>query len=158
MANIVLDENDCIRANKLSSGNNDVSDIEFYIPSVFNYNSIKILIFDENNIYDVCSLIKLDERSNYTVCKLDLSSTIRVSSGNMKIGFIRIDVQNHTAYTTNFIDVDLSVDNYAASHLTFVSTELNNSISELYQKIVSMTEMNIEIYDKINKENGGGDE
>ena len=81
------------------------------------------------------------------------SSTIRISSGDCSIGLIRIDTKNHTCYTTNFLDVNLNVKSYLASHLTFISTELNNSISELYQKIVSMTEMNIEIYDKIN----GGD-
>nr|DAD59762.1 MAG TPA: hypothetical protein [Bacteriophage sp.] len=157
MANIVLDDKNKIRANKLSDVN-DISDIEIYISTQFNYDSIKVLIFDENNIYDVCSLIKLDERMNFHICKLDFSSTIRISNGDCQIGLIRIDVKNHTCYTTNFIDVNLDVKNYAASHLTFVSTELNNSINELYQKIVSMTEMNIEIYDKINKANGGGSE
>lgn len=150
MANIVLDDKNGIRANRLSSDNNDISDIEFYIPVQYNYDSIKVLIFDKDNIYDVCSLIKLDERTNYSVCKLDFSSTIRISSGDCSIGLIRIDIKNHTCYTTNFLDVNLNIKSYLASHLTFISTELNSSISELYQKIVSMTEMNIEIYDKIN--------
>lgn len=150
MGNIVLDDKNEIRANRLSSSNNDISDIEFYIPVDYHYDSIKVLIFDKDNIYDVCSLIKLDERTNYSVCKLDLSSTIRISSGDCSIGLIRIDTKNHTCYTTNFLDVNLNVKSYLASHLTFISTELNNSISELYQKIVSMTEMNIEIYAKIN--------
>lgn len=150
MGNIVLDDKNEIRANRLSSDNNDISDIEFYIPVQYNYDSIKVLIFDKDNIYDVCSLIKLDERTNYSVCKLDFSSTIRISSGDCSIGLIRIDIKNHTCYTTNFLDVNLNIKSYLASHLTFISTELNNSISELYQKIVSMTEMNIEIYAKIN--------
>ena len=157
MANIVLDDKNKIRANKLSDVN-DISDIEIYISTQFNYDSVKVLIFDKDNIYDVCSLIKLDERMNFHICKLDFSSTIRISNGDCQIGLIIIDVKNHTCYTTNFIEVNLDVKNYAASHLTFVSTELNNSINELYQKIVSMTEMNIEIYDKINKANGGGSE
>lgn len=150
MGNIVLDNNNEIRANRLSSDNNDISDIEFYIPVDYNYDSIKVLIFDKDNIYDVCSLIKLDERTNYSVCKLDFSSTIRISSGDCSVGLIRIDTKNHTCYTTNFLDINLNVKSYAASHLTFVSTELSNSISELYQKIVSMTDLNIKIYDKIN--------
>lgn len=157
MSNIVLNDKNEIRANKISSDNNDISEIEFYIPDNYNYDSIKVLIFDKNNIYDICSLVKLDERINYNICKLDFSSTIRISSGECQIGLIRIDVKKHTCYTTNIVDVTLDIKSYSASHLTFVSTELNNSINELYQKIVSMTEMNIEIYDKINKANGGGD-
>ena len=63
MGNIVLDDKNEIRANRLSSDNNDISDIEFYIPVQYNYDSIKVLIFDKDNIYDICSLIKLDERT-----------------------------------------------------------------------------------------------
>lgn len=149
MANIVLDEKNEIRANRLSESN-DISEVEFYMPSMYSYDSIKVLIFDKDNIYDVCSLIKLDEKMNYNICKIDFSSTIRISNGDCQVGLIRIDTKNHTCYTTNFVGVNLDVKSYSASHLTFISTELTNSISELYQKIVSMTEMNIELYDKIN--------
>lgn len=153
MANIIKLDNDLnIYTPKLSANNvYDISDLSFYIDNDFNNMSLYVLLIDSNNVSDIVPLTFVDISGNYKIFQLNHTANIRVSSGLIALKIILIN-KDKVITSNESITLNLSVENFAVYHQLFVTRELSENINSIYNKIIEMTKLNIDISEKISQE------
>ena len=79
------------------------------------------------------------------------SNSIRVDSVKIEIKILLFDSNSHEVCISsgNKLICNITVDNYKITRQVAITNELSLLVSDLYKKIEQMTEMNIDIYEKI---------
>lgn len=97
--------------------------------------------------------LELSERTaTHKKYRFTYANPIRINSGEVEIKLLLIDIDNnYSAIISDNLICNINIDNYQICYQTVISEQLGNSIKSMYEKIKQLTEMNIEIYDKIMK-------
>lgn len=150
--NIIINENYEIKSiSHCADKKYDLSELWFYIPNIFNCCSIYISL-SQGSLIDIIPLQFIKTHNSHKVYKFNYSNRLRIPSGVANFKIMLVDQNNNCNISVNGIDIDILVDNYDISHKLSIIKELETSIQGLYEKIVSITNMNIEMYEKLNKD------
>ena len=150
--NIILDEDYSLRATKMSQSElYDLSDINFFIPNKFNSCNVFTILTNSVGLTEIIPLNFIENSHSYKKCKVTYSNSIRVDSGEIEIKIVLVDSNSHEVYISsgNKLICNITVDNYKIARYVAITNELSSLVSDLYKKIERMTEMNIDIYEKI---------
>ena len=150
--NIILDEDYSLRATKMSQSElYDLSDTNFFIPNKFNSCNVFAILTNSVGLTEIIPLNFIENSHSYKKYKVTYSNSIRVDSGEMEIKIVLVDLNSHEVCLSsgNKVICNITVDNYKIAHQVATTNELSSLVSDLYKKIERMTEMNIDIYEKI---------
>lgn len=150
MANIIMANDYSIRTTQFAINETyDINDLTFYIDNNFNSSSIYITLTDECGTSDIIPLKYYENRQSYKIYKIDCKNNIRVKPEKVSINILLYS-ENDVKLSNN-IDVKISFDNYMLSHQFYITKEVSNTVNTIYEKIVDITNINIDLYDKIVK-------
>lgn len=154
MANIILKEDYSIKTVKLNQNEAyDLSDLLFYIPNKFNCSHVFVLLSDSTMI-DIVPLHYAENYQAYKIYKMDYSNSIRINSGMVKLKVLLFDeMQMAVSMSNENIEFNAVIDNYKIAHQLAITMELNNAVTDIYNKIMKLTDMNIDIYEKMMEAN-----
>ena len=150
--NIILNEDYSLRTTKMSQSEiYDLSDINFFIPNKFNSYNVFAILTNSVGLTEIIPLNFIEIVISYKKYKVTYSNSIRVDSGEMEIKIVLVDSNSHEVYISsgNRLICNIAVDNYKIARQVAITNELSLSVYELYKKIEQMTEMNIDIYERI---------
>lgn len=150
--NVILNEDYTLRTTKMSQSESyDLSDINFFIPNKFNSCNVFIVLINSVGLTDIVPLNFIENIHSYKKYKITYSNSIRVDSGENEIKIVLVDSNGREVYISSGDKVicNITVDNYKIARQVAITNELSLSVYELYKKIEQMTEMNIDIYEKI---------
>lgn len=151
--NIILNEDNSLRTTKFNSDKTyELSDMNIYIPNDVTYTNIYIVLINKLGINDIIPLELSERTATHRKYRFTYTNPIRINSGEVEIKLLLIDVDNnYSSIVSDEIKCNINIDNYQICYQTVISEQLGNSIKSMYEKIKQLTEMNIEIYDKIMK-------
>lgn len=151
--NIILNEDNSLRTTKFNSDKTyELSDMNIYIPNDVTYTNIYIVLINKLGINDIIPLEIVERTTTHRKHRFTYTNPIRINSGEVEIKLLLIDVDNnYSSIVSDEIKCNINIDNYQICYQTVISEQLGNSIKSMYEKIKQLTEMNIEIYDKIMK-------
>lgn len=150
--NVILNEDYSLRTTKMfQSESYDLSDINFFIPNRFNSCNVFIVLINSVGLTEIVPLNFIENSHSYKKYKVTYSNSIRVDSGEVEIKIILVDSNSREVCISSGdkLICNITVDNYKIARQVAITNELNISVHELYKKIEQMTEMNINIYEKI---------
>ena len=150
--NIILDEDYSLRATKMSQSElYDLSDINFFIPNKFNSCNVFTILTNSVGLTEIIPLNFIENSNSHKKYKVTYSNSIRVDSGEIEIKIVLVDLNSHEVCISsgNKVICNITVDNYKIAHQVATTNELSSLVSDLYKQIERMTEMNIDIYEKI---------
>ena len=152
--NIILNEDNSLRTTKFNSDKTyELSDMNIYIPNDVTHTNIYIVLVNKLGINDIIPLELSERTATHKKYRFTYTNPIRINSGEVEIKLLLIDVDNnYSAIISDNLKCNINIDNYQICYQTVISEQLGNSIKSMYEKIKQLTEMNIEIYDKIIKE------
>ena len=149
MANIILMDNFNIRATSFNANNTyGLEDLLFYVPNKMNGANIYMMIIDSAGTKDIVPLQYDGSHNEYKKYKINHSASIRIKSGECQLYVLTIDRTN-TINSSTKMDIKLAVENYKLMRQLYIVNELNGAMASMYEKILNMTEMNIDLYEKI---------
>lgn len=151
MGNIILNTDFTIRTTKIN-GETHLEESLFYVPKIFNAFSVYISLTDGDKNSDIFPLVFNGFVSNHKTYRVDCSKELKIKSGPCKLAFLIIDIESANCRASNYLDIDLKLDKYNLLHQTYISRKLGTHISDVYDKILKLTNMNIEILEKIQME------
>jgi hypothetical protein len=153
MGNIILNESLCLSTTKISvEGNNQIEQLSFYISNKYGEFDICVAITDSFGVFDIVPLTYLRTDKNYKIYNIDCKNELRIKSGKCKIIIFLFDKRLENCKSSGNLDINLDIENYNLFHHTYLNKKVVNEVSDYYDKIVKMTNLNIEIYDKIQEE------
>lgn len=150
MTNIILMDNLNIRATSFSAKNTyGLEDLLFYIPKKMNDLGIYIMIVDAAGTRDIMPLQFDGIHNEYKKYKINYSASIRSKSGECQLYILTVDSKTNTINTSGKMDIHLSIENYKLMRQLYIVNELNTEMGSMYEKMLNMTEMNIDLYEKM---------
>ena len=155
--NVILNEDYTLKTTKMSQSESyDLSDINFFIPNKFNSCNVFVVLINSVGLTEIIPLNFIENSHSYKKYKVTYSNSIRVDSGEIEIKIVLVDSNSHEVYISsgNKLICNITVDNYKIAHQVATTNELSSLVSDLYKKIERMTEMNIDIYEKIMEVSG----
>ena len=150
--NIILNEDYSLRTTNMSQSKiYDLSDINFFIPNKFNSCNVFTILTNSVGLTEIIPLNFIENSHSYKKYKVTYTNSIRVDSGVVEIKIILIDLNNRDIFIScgDRLFCNIAVENYKIARQLAITNELNTTIHELYKKIEQMTEMNIDIYERI---------
>lgn len=140
--NIIYDDNkNTLRTTKFSeSSQYNLEDILFYVPLNCETNNYAYINGTE--------IVKLELReiaTNYRIFSVPLDRSINLENGISTIRLICLD-DTEVSISKNDLTINISVDNYNLGNQLSVIEDLSKDITRKYQKIMELTQMNINIY------------
>ena len=156
MPNIIFDGDRKIRFTDMDlSKQYDLNDLRFYIPRDKNIRVLYCLFKDDQK---TCESIELSETpydsNTYTCYKAIVEQSFLLDSGNLMLTLFGICKSSETVVSEVF-SVNVNVDNYNHATKLYWADKVSVSVADYYNKIVQLTNMNIEILSKIKGEYGG---
>ena len=150
--NIILNDN-TIRTTKFNKEEiYELSDINIDIPNEQNHTNAYIILKNQQGIYDIIPIELSEKTTTHKKYRITYTNPIRISSGEVEIKVLLLDIENnYSCIISDNLICNINIDNYQICYQTVISEQLGNSIKSMYEKIKQLTEMNIEIYDKIMK-------
>lgn len=150
MGNIILNDDLRISTTKLSTeSDNELERLLFYVSKKYNESSVCVAITDCCGVFDIIPLTYLRTDTNYKVYCIDCKNEIRIKSGKCKMIFFVFDKQLQSCKASDNFTINLNIENYNLFHQTYLNKKVLNEAADYYDKILKMTNMNIEIYNKI---------
>ena len=150
MGNIILNDDMQITTTKLTpTDTNELGELSFYVSKKFNEYNIFVALIDSQGVFDIVPLTYSKDAANYKVYCIDCKSELRIQSGKCKITLFAFDTNLQDCKTSKTLSVNLSIENYNLFHQTYITRKVSNDVANYYNKIVQITNMNIELYDKI---------
>ena len=150
MANIILMDNFNIRTTSFSATSTyGLEELLFYIPNKMNEANVYIMIVDSAGTKDIVPLQFVGNHNEHKKYKINHSTSIRIKSGECQMYILTIDSKTNMINTSTKMIIKLSMENYKLMRQLYVVNELNNSMSAIYEKILNMSEMNVELYEKM---------
>ncbi len=150
--NIILNEDYTLRTTNMSQSKiYDLSDINFFIPNKFNSCNVFTILTNSVGLTEIIPLNFIENSNSHKKYKVTYSNSIRVDSGEIEIKIVLVDLNSHEVCISsgNKLICNITVDNYKIARQVAITNELSLLVSDLYKKIEQMTEMNIDIYEKI---------
>lgn len=155
--NVILNEDYTLKTTKMSQSElYDLSDINFFIPNKFNSCNVFVVLINSVGLTDIVPLNFIENSNSYKKYKITYSNSIRVDSGKVEIKIVLVASTSREVYISSGdkLICNIAVDNYKIARQVAITNELSSSVYELYKKIEQMTEMNIDIYEKITEVSG----
>lgn len=155
--NVILNEDYTLKTTKMSQSESyDLSDINFFIPNKFNSCNVFVVLINSVGLTDIVPLNFIENSNSYKKYKITYSNSIRVDSGEIELKIVLVDSNGREIYISSGdkLICNIAVDNYKIARQVAITNELSSSVYELYKKIEQMTEMNIDIYEKITEVSG----
>ena len=148
--NIILNDN-IIRTTKFNKEEvYELSDINIYIPNEQNHTNAYIILKNQQGIYDIIPIELAEKTTTHKKYRITYTNPIRISSGEVEIKVLLLDVnKNYSSIISGDLVCSVNIDNYRIAYQTIISEQLGKTVAKTYDKIRELTEMNIEIYDKI---------
>lgn len=148
--NIILNDN-TIRTTKFNKEEiYELSDINIYIPNDQKHTNAYIILKNQQGVYDIIPVELAERTTTHKKYRITYTNTIRISSGEAEIKVLLLDIENnYSSIISDNLICNINIDNYKIAHQTVISEQLCNSIKSMYEKINQLTEMNINIYEKI---------
>ena len=152
--NIILNEDNSLRTTKFNSDKiYELSDINIYIPNDVTYTNIYIVLINKLGINDIIPLELSERTATHKKYRFTYTNPIRINSGEVEVKILLIDVNNnYSAIVSGDLVCSVNIDNYRIAYQTIISEQVSSNVAKAYDKIKELTEMNIEIYEKILKE------
>lgn len=150
--NVILNEDCSLRTTRMSHSElYDLSDINFFIPNKFNSCNVFTILTNSVGLTEIIPLNFIENSHSYKKYKVTYSNSIRVDSGEMETKIVLVDSNSHEVYISSGDKVicNITVDNYKIARQVAITNELSLSVYELYKKIEQMTEMNIDMYERM---------
>ncbi len=156
MPNIIFDGDRKIRFTDMDfSKQYNLNDLRFYLPKDKNIRVLYCLFKDDQKS---CESIELSETSydsnTYTCYKTIVEQSFLLNSGNFTLTLFGICESSETVVSEDF-SIKISVDNYNHATKLYWADKVSVSVADYYNKIVQLTNMNIEILSKIKDKYGG---
>lgn len=151
--NIILNKDCTLRITKFNRDNTyELSDIDFYIPNELNYSNLYVILTSKLGVYDIIPIELFERTATYRKYKITYNNPIRINSGDVEVKLLLIDVnKNYSSIISNDLVCSVNIDNYRIAYQTVISEQVSNNVAKTYDKIKKLTEMNIEIYEKVLK-------
>jgi len=156
MPNIIFDGDRKIRFTDMDlSKQYDLNDLRFYIPKVKNIRVLHCLFKDDQKSYESIELSEIPYDSNtYTCYKVIVEQSFLLDSGDLTLTLFGI-CESFEAVVSEDFSINVSVDNYNHATKLYWADKVSVSVADYYNKIVQLTNMNIEILSKIKEKYGG---
>lgn len=150
MTNIILMDNLNIRATSFNAKNTyGLEELLFYIPNKMNGVNIYLMVIDAAGTKDIVPLQFVGTHNEYKKYKINYAASIRCKSGACQLHILTVDSKTNSIDTSGKMDIQLNVENYRLMRQLYIVNELNNTMSGMYEKMLQMTEMNIDLYEKM---------
>lgn len=151
---IVLDEHTSIRIVRDSHEVIDIADLSFYIPKAIYDNHALSCILRQEDEDIIVPLQKIKEyNENYFIYTCNLLPIY--INGEYKLYLNGVNVLEHTFFITNKpLIITLKDNNYQILFQTYANASLKAEIATCITRIQKMTELNINVYEMIQKERG----
>ena len=92
----------------------------------------------------------MEKTTTHKKYRITYTNPIRISSGEAEIKVLLLDIENnYSCIISDNLICNINIDNYKIAHQTVISEQFGNSIKTMYEKINQLTEMNINIYEKM---------
>ena len=126
---------------------NSLDNLHFYIPKKLQGNFYCRLV-DSNESESILKLSKSDSSDKlYNVYKVSLDNFISCINGDIKLSILHIE--NDLFYMTKDIKINLTLDKSKSAMQLYFLDDLTSEVISKYNKIIELTEMNINIYKDI---------
>lgn len=150
MANIILMDNFNIRTTSFSATSTyGLEELLFYIPNKMNEVNVYVMIVDSAGSKDIVPLQFVGNHNEHKKYKINHSTSIRIKSGECQLYILTIDSKTNMINTSTKMMIKLTIDNYKLMRQLYVVNELNSAMCGIYEKILNMSEMNVELYEKM---------
>lgn len=151
--NIILNEDNSLRTTKFNSDKTyELSDMNFYIPNDVTYTNIYIVLINKLGINDIIPLELSERTATHNKYRFTYTNPIRINSGDVEVKLLLMDVNNnYSSIVSGDLACSVNIDNYRIAYQTIISEQVSNNVAKTYDKIKELTEMNIEIYEKVLK-------
>ncbi|EXG87868.1 hypothetical protein K413DRAFT_4769 [Clostridium sp. ASBs410] len=156
MPNIIFDGDRKIRFTDMDlSKQYDLNDLRFYLPKDKNVKVLYCLFKDYQKSHESIELSEIPYDSNtYTCYKSIIEKSFLLDSGDLTLTLFGICESSETIVSEDF-SINVNVDNYNHATRLYWADKVSVSVADYYNKIVQLTNMNIEILSKIKDEYGG---
>ena len=126
---------------------NSLDNLHFYIPKKLQGNFYCRLV-DSNESESILKLSKSDNNDKlYNIYKVSLDNFINCINGDIKLSILHIE--NDLFYMTKDIKINLTLDKSRSAMQLYFLDDLTSEVISKYNKIIELTEMNINIYKDI---------
>lgn len=150
MANIILMDNLNIRATSFNAKSTyGLEELLFYIPSKMNGLGVYLMIVDSAGTRDIVPLQFDGIHNEHKKYKINYAASIRSKSGECQLYILTVDSKTNAINTSGKMSIQLSIENYKLMRQLYIVNELNISMGSMYEKMLNMTEMNIDLYEKM---------
>ena len=149
MPNIILESTKCRTVDFNSSVEYELTDLNFYIPSEFFKYAVYAIIYDCSGVNEICSLANTELKANHKVFNFDPSYSYRIKSGNATIYLVLISPDMKTTVISQDFHANIKIDKMKVSHYTLLTETFSQQLADTYTKIEELTELNIDLYEKI---------
>lgn len=134
----------------------NLSDLNILINNNKKLSSVFCIFKTESNDYDAIKLItRASDHKSYDSYMFDPESKISLPSGKLKLFLFGLFDDNSVLCSDEF-EMNLSFENYNLTSKLYAIHQLNSEVANYYNKIVSMTELNIQISKDIKDTLNGG--
>ena len=153
--NIIMTDTGSLRATQFNStATYNIEDINFYIPQTKAINhQIFLMLKNEKNLYDIVELTKINSNQSGSniLFKVPLKQALRINNENVILNFMLIDSNNSTCSYSQSMKIHIATDNYILARQVYISQQIGQKVQDLYMKILSLTEENRSLFQKIQK-------
>lgn len=156
MPNIIFDGERKIRFTDMDlSKQYDLNDLRFYLPKDKNVRVLYCLFKDDQKSHESIELSEIPYDSNtYTCYKSTIEKSFLLDSGDLTLTIFGICESSETVVSEDF-SINVNADNFNHATKLYWADKVSVSVADYYNKIVQLTNMNIEILSKIKGEYGG---
>ena len=134
----------------------DLTDIRFFIPNTKGLSFLYCVFKDKSGNMDSVELSSVTcEQKNYFCYTFNIEQSLSIKSGELTLFLFGIYGDNSTIITDEFI-INLNVENFNIANQLYLINKLDNNILNYYNKIVQLTEMNVNIISDMKELKEGG--
>lgn len=157
MVNIIYNGNNTVRFTQLDTKKSyNLTDLRIFIPDNKKLISLFCVFKNDNNDFDTIKLSQsTSDSKNYNCYVFTPEQVISLGSGKLKLFLFGI-YEDKTFLFTDEFEMNLVFENYNLTGQLYMLHQLNSEIANYYNKIVSMTELNIQISKDIKETIEGG--
>lgn len=150
MANIIINDDLSVRTTSYDLHKSyPIAELDFFIPVKYSNFKLYVIIKDQNDIIDICDLRYTNTHGNYSCCNISPTQCLRIVTGKSTLYIVLLNIETREIYLTKDVQADIQVEFHKLSHKIYALNELTSEIGTMYEKIVQMSDVNVDIYEKI---------
>lgn len=136
---------------KITNGESlvQLNNLKFFVPKTFNSDNLFAVITTPKGNENIIKLTNsLEVNKNFDILKASLESVITADeSGESQILLLYID--NGVVNSTNALSINVEYRDYEKGQTIFLLNKLSNDVAVAYEKVMKLTELNIQLYNDI---------